>query len=256
MTSALFFPTNSPLVKLYTPDQERPTDFVIELISLPENRIGLNLVNAFHSALDHIDNFMLGLPKEKENIGGSLITTSSGKFYSNGLDFSVFKNDPKEFNPFFWGLLTRLLVFRLPTIAAINGHAFAGGCILAMAHDYRVMNSTRGYICMNEVDINVALKRGSSALIASKISSDTTLKKMLLECHRYSANEAKEYGIVDEAVPHDMVFSTADKIAKRLSKKALAKGEAFKMTKAELYYSTVLALNSGEFVAGSYLSKL
>lgn len=54
------------------------------------------------------------------------------------------------------GLLSRLLVFPIPTIAAINGHAFAGGFCLALAHDYRIMKHADGkkaiWLCMNEID--------------------------------------------------------------------------------------------------------
>ena len=49
----------------------------------------------------------------------------------------------------------RLLTFPLVTIAAINGHAFAGGMMLALACDFRIMTSGKGMLSMNEVRYEV-----------------------------------------------------------------------------------------------------
>lgn len=46
----------------------------------------------------------------------------------------------------------KLLSFPIPTIASVGGHGFAAGFGLAMAHDFRVMNGNRGYLCMNEIE--------------------------------------------------------------------------------------------------------
>ncbi|MCG2942458.1 enoyl-CoA hydratase/isomerase family protein, partial [Escherichia coli] len=65
-------------------------------------------------------------------------------------------------------LFSRVLTFSLPTAAAVNGHAFGGGAMLAMAHDYRVMRDDRGYFCFPEVDINIPFTPGMAALIQAK----------------------------------------------------------------------------------------
>lgn len=54
--------------------------------------------------------------------------------------------------PIFFTVYRRLLTFPIPTIAAINGHAFAAAFAVAMGHDYRVMNGNRGFLCMNEIE--------------------------------------------------------------------------------------------------------
>ena len=59
----------------------------------------------------------------------------------------------------------RLLVFPAYTVAAINGHAFAGGALISCAFDYRVMREDRGYFCFPEVDIRIPFTAGMAALI-------------------------------------------------------------------------------------------
>lgn len=78
----------------------------------------------------------------------ALVTTGSGKFYSNGLDLEWLSGHADEAARNIadvHALLARLLTFPVPTVAAVNGHAFGAGAMLAMAHDFRVMRADRGY---------------------------------------------------------------------------------------------------------------
>jgi enoyl-CoA hydratase/carnithine racemase len=84
----------------------------------------------------------------------------------------------------------------MPTIALVNGHAFAGGFMLAMYHDYRVFNPSRGFLCLNELDLGVPLKPAMSSIFRQKLSPQV-YKVMVLEAKRFSAKEALEGGIVD-----------------------------------------------------------
>ncbi|OMH78685.1 Enoyl-CoA delta isomerase 1, peroxisomal [Zancudomyces culisetae] len=129
MTSIYLPNEKEKLVKLYVPDKNKPTHFVMELVSLPENRFDMELIGAINNALDIVDTAILSLPDDKKNIGGSLITTSSGKFFSNGFNLQKAWKNVEEFYPAVQKLYARFLTFRVPTIAAINGHAFAGGCV-------------------------------------------------------------------------------------------------------------------------------
>jgi Delta3-Delta2-enoyl-CoA isomerase len=84
----------------------------------------------------------------------------------------------------------------MPTIALINGHAFAGGFMLAMYHDYRVFNPTRGFLCLNELDLGVPLKAAMSSIFRQKLTPQV-YKLMVLEAKRFSGKEALEGGLVD-----------------------------------------------------------
>jgi Delta3-Delta2-enoyl-CoA isomerase len=84
----------------------------------------------------------------------------------------------------------------MPTIALLNGHAFAGGIMLSMYHDYRIFNPTRGFLCLNELDLGVPLKPAMSSIFRQKLTPQV-YTEMVLEAKRYSGKEALEKGIVD-----------------------------------------------------------
>ena len=112
-------------------------------------------LNALHLRLD-----------ELENIEGTiaLVTTSDhSKIYSAGIDFQVFTMPQIEVMGFLWlfnRLLARMMKVGYPTIACMNGHAYAGGFMFAMAHDFRVLREDLGTCCLSEIDIGAGLPRG------------------------------------------------------------------------------------------------
>jgi enoyl-CoA hydratase/carnithine racemase len=85
----------------------------------------------------------------------------------------------------------------MPTVALVNGHAFAGGIMLAMYHDYRVFNPTRGFLCLNELDLGVPLKPAMSSIFRQKITSPHVYRSLVLEAKRFGGNEALQAGLVD-----------------------------------------------------------
>lgn len=93
-------------------------------------------------------------------------------------------------------VLARVLTLSLPTVAAVNGHAFGAGAMLAMAHDYRVMRSDRGYLCFPEVDIRLPFTPGMAALIQAKLSAQAAVTAMTT-AHRYGGEEARDHGLVE-----------------------------------------------------------
>ena len=93
-------------------------------------------------------------------------------------------------------ILSRLLTFGLPTVAAINGHAFAGGFLLSLACDHRVMRTERGFLCMNEIDIGFALTPGMNALLDAKLPKHV-MRDTVLQGRRWTAEEAVAQGFVD-----------------------------------------------------------
>lgn len=78
----------------------------------------------------------------------------------------------------------RLLTYGMPTVALMNGHAFAGGLMLGMMHDYRVMNPHKGYLCLNEVELGAPLRPPMTAVFRMKLSGGT-LRKLVLEAYRF-----------------------------------------------------------------------
>ena len=151
----------------------------------------------------------------------ALITTGVGKFYSNGLDLEWLGAHGDRLQWYVGrvqSLFSRILTFPLPTVAAINGHAFGAGSMLAVAHDYRFMRNDRGYFCFPEVDINVPFTPGMAALIQAKLLPQTAVTAMTTG-HRYGGEEAHAAGIVDGTAPEtDLVGAAVDRVRPILGK--------------------------------------
>ncbi|MGW4531779.1 enoyl-CoA hydratase-related protein [Nocardia sp. NPDC004340] len=141
----------------------------------------------------------------------ALVTTASGKFYSNGLDLDWLSNNGERAE---WyvaqvqSLLARMLTFPLPTAAALPGHAFGAGAMLALAHDYRVMREDRGYFCFPEADIRIPFTRGMSALIQAKLTPRSAVASMTTG-RRFGGSDALAYDLVDAIGDLDTLTDTA-----------------------------------------------
>ncbi|MFN7150569.1 MAG: enoyl-CoA hydratase/isomerase family protein, partial [Microthrixaceae bacterium] len=102
----------------------------------------------------------------------ALVITGSGKFFSNGLDLDWMGEHPDQAGRVvedLHALLGRLLLFPAYTVAAINGHAFAGGAMLSCACDVRVMRSDRGYWCLPEVDLGIPLTEPMMEIVTVRL---------------------------------------------------------------------------------------
>ncbi|KAI9691301.1 MAG: hypothetical protein M1820_009764 [Bogoriella megaspora] len=155
----------------------------------PDNRLTTAFCQTLILALDIL---------QQRHSPSVVITTSSvPKFYSNGLDLASASASPHTFFPqALYALWARLLTYPAPTIALINGHAFAGALMLAMMHDYRVMNPHKGYLCLNELELGVPLRPPMMKIFREKLGA-TTVRNMVLEARRYKALEALKEGVVD-----------------------------------------------------------
>jgi enoyl-CoA hydratase/carnithine racemase len=151
----------------------------------------------------------------------ALVTTADGKIWSNGLDLEWLAGEGEaamDFVARVHRLLARVLEIGVPTVAAIQGHAFAAGAMLALAHDERVMRSDRGFFCLPEVDIGIPFTPGMNSLIAARLSSRTAHEAMTTG-RRYGGAEAAEAGIVDAAVAEQEVLARAVERASALAGK-------------------------------------
>ncbi|GAC95162.1 enoyl-CoA hydratase [Pseudozyma hubeiensis SY62] len=239
------FPSDdSPLVKLEFDGSARIWVLTMLGNETPDNRLTHTFIaEGLLPALEHVEqgwNDMLS--SGESSLGAAFVSTGgtadSAKIYSNGLDFENAIADPNFFDTHLNALYEKLLTFPIPTIAAVNGHAFAAGFGLACAHDYRVMNSKRGYMCMNEIDFGAPLPHGLQATLKSKIENQKTMRKVVLEGHRFSAKEALEEGFVD--VLSDSPKDTLDKALQLAEKlKVKAKMNAWGSNKEVVYAEAV-----------------
>jgi Delta3-Delta2-enoyl-CoA isomerase len=178
-----------------------------------ENRFNLTSLAELNAALDQV---------EKSQGPTALVTCGESKFYSNGLDLTWMAAagtpDASENIQQVHELLGRLLTFPVITVAAINGHAFAAGAMLALAHDFRVMRKDRGFFCLPEVDIQIPFTPAMQALIAARLPTKT-MHEVIVTGKRYGGEQALERGIVDQIESEQDVLPRAIALAKSLAGK-------------------------------------
>lgn len=193
----------------------RTGDVYVLTMAADENRFNPTMLEAFDASLTEV---------EQSEGPAAVVLTGQGKFFSNGLDLEwmmahVEEGGPAEVANGLQALYRRLVTFPTATIAAVNGHAFAGGGMLALACDQRVMRTDRGFFCLPEVDINIPFTNGMSKLVQAKLTPAAAYEVMLTG-RRYSAEEALAAGFVDVAVPEDEVLPVAIERAQALAGKA------------------------------------
>ena len=140
-----------------------------------------------------------------------LVTIAEGKFYSTGLDLTELMANPDQRATHvrrIEALLARLLTLPVPTVAAVNGHAFGAGAMFAMAHDWRVMRADRGYFCFPEIDLDVAFSPGMAALIQAKLTPCAAVAAMTTG-RRFTGAAALGAGLVDETADADNLLNAA-----------------------------------------------
>lgn len=165
-------------------------DSGVHVLSLgaDENRFGPDWLTLAEEALDQV----VAAP-------APLVTIADGKFYSNGLDLEWVSAHPDQFEAYaarVEALLARILTLPVPTVAAVNGHAFGAGAMFAMAHDWRIMRADRGYFCFPEVDIKIPFTPGMAALIQNKLTPRSAVDSMTTG-HRFTGPDALTIGLVD-----------------------------------------------------------
>ena len=171
-----------------------------------ENRINLDSLARLNELLDEL---------ERVNGPLALVLTGAGKFFCNGLDLERFADKRDEFVATLHSLeqtIGRLLVFPAYTVAAINGHAFAGGALISCAFDYRVMREDRGYWCMNEAEIGLALDERLWSILTNRLPRATAIVAATT-ARRFSGPDALRFGIVESVASDADVLGHAVSVA-------------------------------------------
>lgn len=171
-----------------------------------ENQFNRTTVDAVNAALDEVVAVQGPV---------ALVTVGEGKFFSNGLDLDWMSTDGAG-DPGLLDdvhrMLCRILGVDVFTVAAINGHAFAGGAMLAVAHDHRIMREDRGYWCLPEVDLGLPLTPAMYAVLEAHIPRPV-LADAALTGRRFTGPDALAGGIVAELASEDTLFDRAVEVA-------------------------------------------
>ncbi|MDA8139878.1 MAG: enoyl-CoA hydratase/isomerase family protein [Desulfobacteraceae bacterium] len=182
-----------------------------------ENRFSIDSVREFKALLDEIEG------QTKVN---ALVTVSAHeKIWSNGIDLDwllpkVQKEGLNAMNHFLvemYKLFRRLLSMPMPTVAAINGHAFAGGAFLALSHDFRFMRGDRGWLCLPEVDLGIPLGPVFMAITRQNVPN-FLLYEMQYTARRMTAQECEAHHLIMKACPLEKLMEESVAFAKKLNK--------------------------------------
>lgn len=169
----------------------------------------------------------------------AVILTGSGSSFSAGVDlFRVLRDGPdygRRFLPVLDGLLRAALTLPKPMIAAINGHAIAGGCILAAACDHRIMSEGSARIGIPELVVGVPFPALPLQIMAARVA-DGPLRDLVFSGRTVLIDEAKTLGLVDDKCPSGMLMDRALEAAGKLA--SIPPG-AFALTK-QAFYTPIL----------------
>ncbi|KAL3771743.1 hypothetical protein ACHAWU_010054 [Discostella pseudostelligera] len=233
-------------------DEDATTDQgIILTISLhrhdEKNVINPHMISLLRQSLDIMDSHPLvvntcnkaliitGLSSSSsssQSQDGNDIDGGASKYFCNGLDLqwmlhaannnSNINSDNSDSNSshiskmiesFNSQILARILTLPFRTIAAINGHCIGAGLFLALACDYRIMRTERGYLQWPEARLGMRLTKGFMELSKAKIRSDSVLREGILTAKKYSPNEALASGIIDATYPIEELYDHAFQLA-------------------------------------------
>lgn len=164
----------------------------------------------------------------------ALIVTGTGGSFSAGVDlFRVLDGGAayaNRFVPLLDAVLRRLFVFPRPVVAALNGHAIAGGMLLACACDRRLLAAGRGRVGVPELRVGVPFPPLGLELLRFAIGRRMT-RELVYSGESYGADDALQRGLVDEVVPEEGLLDRAGAVAADLASIPIS---AFAPTKLQL----------------------
>lgn len=184
---------------------------VLRIDRPPANAIDLELADEFATALEGI---------ETNDDIGALIITGAGNCFSAGLDLKVVPTYDRaqqqamvmQVNRLFGGLYG----LQLPTIAAVNGHAIAGGVILTLCCDYRIGAEGDYKLGLAEMRVGVPFPVAAMAIVRSELSHPVA-RTMVLTARNYSPGDAVSMGVLDELQPRERLLPRAIEVATEMA---------------------------------------
>lgn len=193
---------------------EHPSAVVVELCSNPVNKQNPDYFKDVNAAFNRLDNEFPGKP---------VILTAQGKVFSAGIDFDYCfpmfqKGDISEVAGWFASYRQSMMrIFTSPrlTIAALNGHAFAGGLVLALCCDYRIAAAGDAKFALNEVPIGVPMPSVYTELLRHRLGSAVT-EEMILFGKVYNVEQAKELRVINEIAEPSKLVETALKLTESI----------------------------------------
>lgn len=171
----------------------------------------------------------------------AVVLTGAGTFFSGGFDLAAPRRDAAAaaaIGRLFRDTHEKLLTLPKPTVALVNGHAIAGGMILALACDYRLGVDGDYKVGLNEVAIGSSFPRVAFEIVRLRLLHGRAAE-LLLGAALYPASQALRLGLVDELLPADTILAT---VLRRAARMGAFPREAYADTKAMLVAEAVSRL--------------
>jgi enoyl-CoA hydratase len=183
---------------------------VLTLDRAPVNAIELGLLGDARAALDELE----------KSAARALVVTGAGTCFSAGVDLKVVPTYGREQQRAMVeginGLAARLYSLPIPCVAAVNGHAIAGGLVLALACDYRIAVDNGAAIGLTEARAGIPFPAVAMALVRGELPPPVA-RRLLLVSLNVSPEDALRDGIVDEICPPSEVVPRAKALAADLA---------------------------------------
>jgi enoyl-CoA hydratase len=196
---------------------------------------------------------LLGL--ERNGSTSAVVLTSGVAIFSPGLDLKRIVREGSDYLSQSIESLDRCLrglcLFSKPLVAAINGHAVAGGCAMALACDYRILGE-QATIGMPESRLGVPFPAIAIEVIRGCVSPSTA-RSMLQLGKTFVGEAAIQVGLVDEVISNHRVL---DQATAKAAEFAQLPPEVFVMTKRQLQMPTMLMLEESERKFGRQVRKI
>jgi enoyl-CoA hydratase len=204
---------------------------------------GVSMVRFDHPPVNALDLDLLDdLIVTMRGVDGPMVLTGTGRCFSAGVDLRAVADGGAEYTDRFLTALSAafLAVFDhpAPVVAAINGHAIAGGCVFAMAADIRLMSA--GTIGLTELAVGAMFPM--SALEICRYAMGPSVTPATLQAQTIDVSTAAAFGWVDEVVTADELVPRSVALARELSEFAPA---AYAMTKQQLHRPARAAIDAG-----------
>src|SRR3954470_6357933 len=164
----------------------------------------------------------------------AVVLTGTGSIFSAGVDLFRLTEEGEEYVRRFFPLLTdlirRLFTFPAPVVVAANGHAIAGGGLMVMCGDHRLMAEGSGRMGVPELLVGVPFPAAPLEVVRWAVRPDL-VQSLVYTGRTFSPQEALAHGLVDEVVPADALVDRAREVAAQL---AALSPDAFRLTKQRL----------------------
>ena len=181
---------------------------IISIDRAPVNAINHDLILELKNALDSF--------KQNESISGVILEGREGIF-SAGLDITYLFPKDREYIERFWkdfsSILINMFSFPKPLYSSISGHCPAGGTVMVIMTDYRIMADGKYVIGLNEVDVGLTVPYGIGHVF-QYVVGQRNAEDLLLKAKLISPQEAISAGLIDEVCDlNKLLDTTLDRIS-------------------------------------------